>query len=53
MKQAHFLGGDGLFDPPDTLNTGKVMKHLKIKSKFTGIDIVGLPEKNCTMHFRA
>lgn len=53
MKRSCTYWGDGLFDPCQIRSTlEKVMKHLKAKkANLTGIDIVGLPEKNCTTAF--
>ncbi|MBN1601780.1 MAG: hypothetical protein JW915_09235 [Chitinispirillaceae bacterium] len=50
MKRSCTYWGDGLFDPCQIRSTvEKVMKYLKTKkTNLAGIDIVGLPEKNCT-----
>jgi hypothetical protein len=55
MKRSCTYWGDGLFDPCQIRATvEKLLKHLKQqKANLVGIDIVGLPEKNCTTAFPA
>lgn len=53
MKRSCTYWGDGLFDPCQIQDTvEKLFKHLKAKkANLVGVDIVGLPEKNCTTAF--
>lgn len=53
MKRSCTYWGDGLFDPCQIrLTVEKILKHLKTKkANLVGLDIVGLPEKNCTTAF--
>jgi hypothetical protein len=55
MKRSCTYWGDGLFDPCQIRSTvEKLLKYLKQKkANLVGIDIVGLPEKNCTTAFPA
>ncbi len=52
-KRSCTYWGDGLFDPKQIRFTvGNMLKFLKAKkANLVGVDIVGLPEKNCTTAF--
>jgi hypothetical protein len=53
MKRSCTYWGDGLFDPCQIrLTVEKMLHHLRAeKANLVGLDIVGLPEKNCTTAF--
>lgn len=53
MKRSCTYWGDGLFDPCQIrLTAEKLVKHLRTKkANLVGLDITGLPEKNCDTAF--